>query len=670
MEGNLNRARTSLITPSRSMSSIHSSSPLSRSTPSPPTNGLANGPSKHRQLHTPIDSPVGTPGHSRVYSENSIISPVGKGRFPVRSASAAARYIPNNQNGLERKLGISQSYESLREEAAFNASRPALPSPLSRTSPPRPVILEPLDEDVVNTEFDRASMASSQGGYITPGGEHTLSRSSSTTQMRDLRDQMHDLKGRLSVLRDRARDDTMKRRSLQSLRTPSPFTAAEQWYTNAKGYGEEPLSADAGLSPTNGLSPAWKQEDETKESLLSPKTDSSSQGNSPQAPDFEGSDVTSVYEDVDDTHHFSAIPKRSHEPQNSDAETASIQESILSEKEFQDEVDDYNDEIISVDEADDYESDASSSYHDSLDGPISHEDREDAFDYEHFFLHSAMGTIGRQAERNRRGSAGSFSSEDSVETTRGPVQTSNQTDEENFNPRASFTHLRSTSNGSVSTMATFATAEENNSSDEDRNENAGEDEFAVRQSDAPELRVSTPVTAKRSTFGGTPMDLRLPEEAAASPERSERSPAIPDRTQEHNVDERNGTGGHRPSVSSFDSCTSNGSRRSFPLVNPPKVPEQPTVNGSRGSGESKTSVLTSDSTLIDRQSAMDEERLQTSPVHMLAKDDQILVERLVASLGKCVLGLQESGRGSYDSRVWRRRLDAARRVLEGDEGAI
>lgn len=59
-----------------------------------------------------------------------------------------------------------------------------------------------------------------------------------------------------------------------------------------------------------------------------------------------------------------------------------------------------------------------------------------------------------------------------------------------------------------------------------------------------------------------------------------------------------------------------------------------------------------------------------SPVHMLAKEDQLLVERLVASLGKCVLGLQEAGQGDYEGRVWRRRLDAARRVLEGEAGAI
>ncbi len=64
------------------------------------------------------------------------------------------------------------------------------------------------------------------------------------------------------------------------------------------------------------------------------------------------------------------------------------------------------------------------------------------------------------------------------------------------------------------------------------------------------------------------------------------------------------------------------------------------------------------------------ERLNPSPVRMLAKEDQVLVERLVASLGKCVLALQESEPSSYESKVWRRRLDAARRVLNGTEGAI
>lgn len=59
---------------------------------------------------------------------------------------------------------------------------------------------------------------------------------------------------------------------------------------------------------------------------------------------------------------------------------------------------------------------------------------------------------------------------------------------------------------------------------------------------------------------------------------------------------------------------------------------------------------------------------EDSPVNMLAKEDQILVERVVASLGKCVLAMQEVSHGGTEGRMWRRRLDDARRVLEGTEG--
>ncbi|KAH8663082.1 hypothetical protein BGZ60DRAFT_433095 [Tricladium varicosporioides] len=650
MEGNLTRARSSLqIMPSRSMSSIHSSSPLSRSTPSPQNgriiSSLGNGPSKHRQLHTPMDSPIGSPGHSRVYSENSIVSPVRGERFPVRASSAAGAY-----NG---RSGLSQRSPDIQEETR-TPSRSGVSSPLARTSPPQANHLQPVNEDDVVSGFvvDEASLrARLDEGYFSPGGDHKgLTRSASTNQMRDLRDQMHDLKGRLSVLRDRARDDTMKRRSLQSLRTPSPFTAAEQWYTADKGYGNEPLSANAGV-----VHPPWKQEGDVSEDVDT-QSAADDQGLPSHIPEYANSDVTSVYEDVQEGHPLSAIPPRTQEPRiEEESEPPSPQKS---EPESVDE-DDYNDEIVDADEADDYESDASM-YHDSLDHPISHEDREDAFDYEHFFLHSAMGTIGTQS---RRDSVGSFSSEDSVETTRGPiVQTTDSSGKTNHDGRRSLTHMRSESSASVSTIATFATAEEEPSSgdEEDQSEN-DQDDFSVREVDAPLLRTSTPITAKRTTFGGAPTDIGLASSGEEEPQ--ERSASAP---QSHDQNERNGNGNHRPSISSFDSCGSTGSTRSFPLVNKPKSSEL--IEKTR---ESKQSVLSNDSaTLIDRQSTIDEERIQSSPVHMLAREDQILVERLVASLGKCVLGLQEAGRGSYDGRVWRRRLDAARRVLEGDEGAI
>jgi hypothetical protein len=52
---------------------------------------------------------------------------------------------------------------------------------------------------------------------------------------------------------------------------------------------------------------------------------------------------------------------------------------------------------------------------------------------------------------------------------------------------------------------------------------------------------------------------------------------------------------------------------------------------------------------------------------MLQRDDQILVERLVASLGRCVLGLTEAGRASAEGRAYRRKIETARRILEGYE---
>jgi hypothetical protein len=51
----------------------------------------------------------------------------------------------------------------------------------------------------------------------------------------------------------------------------------------------------------------------------------------------------------------------------------------------------------------------------------------------------------------------------------------------------------------------------------------------------------------------------------------------------------------------------------------------------------------------------------------LLREDKYLVERLVDGLGRCVLGLTENGRASVESRMYRRRIDAARRILEGLE---
>jgi hypothetical protein len=582
-------------------------------------------------------------------------------QFPARSMSAAARYIgKSGTDSSKRSPKSSQTHENNREESR-NTPTPRLSSalnrnsPPNRTSPPHTTALEPLSEDetVPDFEADRASIRSSMDGSLSPSGEHRgLTRSASSMQMRDLRDQMHDLKGRLSVLRDRARDDTMKRRSLQSLRTPSPFTAAEQWYTAAKGYGEGELSADAGVAY-----PPWKQEsDDAKDNDIDADPERLGHEVERQVQEYAASDVTSVYEDVSEERHSTDLQARPQEPQIVEEEKHDAKPAEKEQDQNEAVEDDYNDEIVNREEVDDYESDASS-YHDTLTTSISHEDREDAFDYEHFFLHSAMGTISEQ-RNGRRDSVGSFSSEDSVETTRGPTMQS-------IEARPTPNHVRTGSNASLSTLASFATATEGRRSEDLRDEDR--ETFAVQHVNAPERRSSTPVTAKRETFGGaSPTKNGYTIDRQATPEEMERPSSVI-----HDKKERDGTNqAHRPSIGSFESSYSScstGSTRSFPLVNKLKPRQTLTPTGPR---ENEGSILSDSMTLIDRQSTASGDRLQPSPVHMLVRDDQILVERLVASLGKCVLELQESGRTSYDGRVWRRRLDAARRVLEGDESAI
>lgn len=653
MEGNLTRARSLYMTPSGSMSSVLSSSPLTRSTPSPPTPTqtgfpITMPPSKQRQMRNANDSPATSPGHARVSSENSALSPQRTAAFPipfpVRSASAASRFIGRNDES-KRSPPLTQAPEPPGDNSRAMSRSRTSPAMLS---PQIPEVLEPLGEDSIpEFDADRASIRSS----VDFDGEHRgLTRSTSTMQMRDLKDQMTDLKGRLSVLRDRARDDTMKRRSLQSLRTPSPFTAAEQWYSSSKNYGD-PLSADAGVA-----SPPWNGPMDNEEEDMSETRKKHISG---ELLEYVASDDDdSVYEDVleendnssDTFHNFSR-------PTHVDPIWKITQDEQPDEEESQlfdnESFADYNEEMVEHENAEEYESDASL-YHDSLTTPISHEDREDAFDYEHFFLHSAMGTISQQ-RMERRQSSGSISSEDSVETVHARPATSTAAP-----LRASLGHSRSESTDTVSTMATFATATEGLGSDEgDLDE--GRDTFAVQQVNAmpPRSNTSTPLTARRANFRSESQQ-ELPSNMRASPEKRPSSSG-------HDQAQRNSTNAHRPSIGSFESYNSNGTTRSFPLVNKPKALLNAKNTPDFGISKEIGTSLSDTMTLTD---SLNGDQLASSPVNMLAKEDQMLVERLVASLGKCVLGLQDEGRSTYEGRVFRRRLDAARRVLEGQEGAI
>ncbi|KAJ4355095.1 hypothetical protein N0V95_003258 [Ascochyta clinopodiicola] len=99
-----------------------------------------------------------------------------------------------------------------------------------------------------------------------------------------------------------------------------------------------------------------------------------------------------------------------------------------------------------------------------------HEDRVDAFDYEHFFLHSAMGTYSLEHRRS------SISSNSSTATTR-PVTAMQSSEELSNAERRISMHQRNPSVDSVSTVATFATAASHQSDDDD-DENEQMDQFS------------------------------------------------------------------------------------------------------------------------------------------------------------------------------------------------
>ncbi len=565
------------------------------------------------------------------------------------------------------------------------------------------------------------------GSYSSDNGNGRLQRSASVTQMRDLKDQVKGLKGKISSLREQARADTMKRRSLQTMRTPSPFTHAQvnQWYAEPQSKRNSQLGAEAAGDSNTGRNP-WNGEE-------------SSVDGGDNAMDAQGltEDDESIYSEVEISTQLR--PATSHSPDRGpttldagltalglrtergpDADNGSDGSDLHTENgDFVEGFERPEEELpVGFHEAQDlgYESESGESlYHDTVQHPISHEDREDAFDYEHFFLHSAMGTMSQQ-RLARRQSGASVSSEGSVETTRGPI-TNDDAKGSGNDSSLSKVRRRRNSDSSVSTVETFATA------DEGRWSKAGSssarqslDNYREQILDAPEKpRSETPETAKRTSFGAGTLKMNangpfsvssskvkdanrhsdgsispIPEEGKEDPQSTHRQ--RPSRRPMSSSAIVTSSMRHRPSVSSFDST---GTNRSFPLVNkhaksnstgvltPNSSPDQELKSLSNtllnetasiyeqqlaqqqeddGRGHLKADSLSSIRSLRFTANPNSPQALQT-----LLREDQYLVERIVASLGRCVLGLTESGRASTESRMYRRRLDAARRILEGLE---
>jgi hypothetical protein len=713
MEGNLTRAR----------SSLHYTSPYGSdgSTPSPPFQRASTA-MYSRDGDVDPASPSADAPHTRMSSEIAM-----RNGLPYRVTMPRSQSALGAAGGYRQPLTASKSADHIRGDtddrliSKANSVRESGPKQLTEDEVAR---LGEADIASQNARIE-AFLSPTFGSFHSDSGVRNPQRSSSAAQMRDIKDQMRDLKGKISSLREQARVDSMKRRSLQSLRTPSPFTHSQidQWYAEAPSNRNSEINTGSlpARNPWNGEEES-EVDGDAKE--FAHRVDDHAEG---EETDYADAETGMEPEPAADLEPSPSTPV---------AEVDEVEDDVSDMHTENGEMDeDQEEDMQNADDADNMSESGESLYHDTVQYQISHEDREDAFDYEHFFLHSAMGTM----SLNRRASTESFSSEDSVETTRGPV--SNGTNGEYRSGQPLVLGRRNSSN-SISTIDTFATAQEARSLKSpvspDEYHSFYDSSSRATSAQSHRYRSSSTATAKRHSFNPGSAHLSAPTTGATRDSDGSISPiaeetSVAGSPANHHTNSNNtshpttttrhgsvihrpmSSSMHRPSIASFDSV---GTNRSFPLVNkgpharkahsttgvltPRDSPDQDrNRDGNRDSDSREDELNTIASRLMSdigkvhtRSGSISEAggnvaagtngdasedgagagingagvQQQQHPLEALLREDRYLVERVVASLGRCVLGLTENGRASAESRMYRRRIDAARRILEGRDG--
>lgn len=420
----------------------------------------------------------------------------------------------------------------------------------------------------------------------------------------NIRAQMDELKGRISTLKERAQEDRVKRMSVNSLRTPSPFTASDKWHSD--GYKSGSKSVDW----SQNSSPAAKQDE-----FSSPYYHNNSELRSSPPRALDGTEYTeSSYEDAEEL--LGDIKEEPEELDESSTPSTSVyteSQKILigphdptphelgerpmsdatAKAQFEDEYPEYDDSV------DGESSDDQSEYHETV--PVlaeRHEDRADAFDYEHFFLHSAMGSF----TRDRRDSS---SSEDSLETTR-PTASPRRANVIHEAEDPQLLHRRSQSTDSMSTLQSFATAAEEVDSDDGSDDGPDPLDLATEHLFVPQIHSSQPQST-RSSLRPARNSRRLDSAVHMASDDDE-----------------------------FDFDTDAGYSNS-------NVKQRP------------VSALVSSLLEIHNMVAGTE----------MNESDMELVEGVIKSLKSTCTNLQSLPEDDYERRVLRRRLDEARRALDG-----
>ncbi|KIW06631.1 uncharacterized protein PV09_02343 [Verruconis gallopava] len=509
MEGKLRGARNSLlISAPSSPSSTYFAPSVDRERPRYPTaTGIYGLHNKPRTAHV-SSSITSNFGHSRMLSEASSIHEIQTARtlaIPKRSSSALGSFA-RGLSSLEKSASLRgvRSQQDMRERRLQSwIEESSLPN-----EPPRPISQQ--------AELPHCRSPSMEN-FHRPGSAAS-----------SLRSQMDELKGRINNLKARAQEDRIKRLSSVGNRTPSPFVNASTDSEPAKGSS---LRADSNLGFGTSYSSRFPV---IPSKLSSSNSDEDSRSSRSRSTVVERAPVIyaeSMYEDAEEAlDNIKEEPEDSDEPstpstmvppneqkvlmgpQDPTAEELGYGPDDMDGDEFEDALTNRYNHATSPDAI---SLDGQSEYFDSV--PVMaerHEDRADAFDYEHFFLHSAMGTY----TRDRRDSV---SSQDSVETTRpaSPKRTSAAIHVEASSPPTKVTsgygtlvesspglHRRSQSVESISTVATFQTATE------------GEDDSDG--SDDPLDAVTQRILSPAITSPVPPSPKRMVDSAVHMPQRN------------------------------------------------------------------------------------------------------------------------------------------------------
>lgn len=579
----------------------------------------------HLQISTPSLRREYNSGHSRTLSENTLPERPHtalmrgdmfgrKGRIPVR---------PSNSSWTD--LRGSKSHESL-------SSSPAQPtsidggsgrigqSPAAMGTPD--LDLEPLPEE--SASQIAPSVGNRESAHYEP--EHTyglgITRSPSTTD--DLKGQMSTLKNRISSLRERAKEDSIRRQSFNNLRDASPLNNAEyqppeMWYPGSSSTnGAEEAADNSPSKPQTGL-PGWptlplktgsrnafaEMQQNARPTLRErrmqshqddPNYQSDNNRDMPGSFNIGDNDIASDVGAGAGSYQFSG----------SDAPTVSTPRDPS--EYFPDH------EVESV-----YED----AEHDLPTSAVPHEEREDAFDYENFFLHSAMARYQQSSPVD-----GDYDSDgesiSSVSTAKGPRATATEIDsyDDELNPPPTpetpenlreierrIAHSRKQSTDSVSTIASFATAAERHLS--------------------PTPTTHTTLSKSNSRRSSRASHFSRPSSNEPSLHRSSMSTSSIAR---------------RPPSDPITNHRTSQPRRSQPLLSP----------------------LISPGTPLQDPTAIAVNALLNPNGRVLGLKDKALVFGVVESLRRVCEKLQEGDdEDAYELREWRRRLDGGRRELDG-----